>query len=263
VAKAGTHDLTGAVGVVTGGNGGIGLALALELAHAGSAVVIWGRNKAKNSTALARLAETGRPCAAVECDISEESQVIEAFARTVAEFGKVDSFFANAAVPGQAVPFVDMTYAQWREVLDINLDGSFFCLREAARHMVHRGQGGALTVVSSIMTFYGGTQKEHYAVTKSGNEALARALAVELAPHQIRVNCLVPGWTDTELTTPGSGFIAEENYTNVREYTRRRTPVLRWGAPEEIGAVAPFLADPSLTFHTGDSVVVDGGYTKF
>jgi NAD(P)-dependent dehydrogenase (short-subunit alcohol dehydrogenase family) len=251
------------VAVVTGGNGGIGLGLALGLARAGAQVVAWGRNPAKNAVAARALDAATEGSTALLCDVSDESQVRSTFAETVERFGQVDAFFANAAVPGEAVPFIDMTLAQWRDVLDVNLDGTFLCLREAARHMVARGGGGAIVTVSSIMTFYGGAQKEHYAVTKSGAEALARALAVELAPHRIRVNSLVPGWTDTELTAPGNGFIADANYDKVREYTRRRTPVQRWASADEIGAVAAFLADPALTFHTGDSVVVDGGYTKF
>jgi NAD(P)-dependent dehydrogenase (short-subunit alcohol dehydrogenase family) len=263
VTTSGTHDLTGTVGVVTGGNGGIGLGLALGLAKAGADVAIWGRNAVKNEAAAARVRALGRRCAAYACDIADEGQVTTAFARTVGEFGRVDSFFANAGVPGDAVPFTDMTLGQWRGVLGVNLDGTFLCLREAARHMVAGGQGGAIVAVSSIITFYGGAEKEHYAVTRSGAEALARALAVELAVHRIRVNSLAPGWTDTELTAEGSGFIPGASYDKVREYTRRRTPVRRWASPDEIGAVAAFLADKTLTFHTGDNLVVDGGYTKF
>jgi len=263
MSQLGVHDLSGTVAAVTGGNGGIGLGIAMSLAGAGADVAIWGRNAAKNADALAKIEAVGGHATALTCDVGDERQVVDAFTETVARLGRVDSFFANAGVPGEAVPFVDMTLAQWRDVMRINLDGTFLCLREAARHMVSRGEGGSIVVVSSIMTFYGGAQKEHYAATKSAGEALARALAVELAAHQVRVNSLSPGWTDTELTAPGHGFIADASYDKVREYTRRRTPAGRWASAAEIGDVAPFLADKRLTFHTGDTIVVDGAYTKF
>ncbi|WP_219996374.1 SDR family NAD(P)-dependent oxidoreductase [Nocardioides humi] len=176
------HDLTGRSVVVTGGNGGIGLGLAHGVARAGARVAIWGRNAAKNETALAELREAGLDATALVVDIQDEEQVCSAFADTVSALGRVDAFFANAGVPGDAVSFVDMTVEQWRSVVSINLDGTFLCLREAARHMVANG-GGALVPVSSIMNFYGGARKEHYAASKAGIEALSRALAVELAPQ--------------------------------------------------------------------------------
>lgn len=135
------HDLTGRNVVVTGGNGGIGLGLAHGVARAGARVAIWGRNVEKNKAALAQLHAAGADAIAICADIQDEDQVRSAFAESVSALGRVDAFFANAGVPGEMVAFVDMTLQQWREVLSVNLDGTFLCLREAARHMVANGGG--------------------------------------------------------------------------------------------------------------------------
>lgn len=249
-------DLTGKVAVVTGGNGGIGLAMAVALAEAGADVAVWGRDEAKNAAAQERLATTGRRVVALPCDVSDEPQVLEAFAATLDRLGRVDSMFANAGIGGRS-PFVEMTLAEWRRVMAVNLDGAFLCLREAARHMVERGGGGSLVAVSSTSAIHGAPAQEHYGASKTALLGLMRGLAVELARHGVRCNSLLPGWTDTDMLAPAAGF------AKFVENTVKRTPVRRWAAPEELGPAAVFLADPSLTFHTGDSVVVDGGYTVF
>jgi NAD(P)-dependent dehydrogenase (short-subunit alcohol dehydrogenase family) len=261
--RAVSAPLAGRVVIVTGGNGGIGLGLARGVARAGAAVAIWGRNEAKNKKALAELERDGAVVVALQCDISSESAVARAFAETVSSLGHVDCIFANAGVPGNMIPFTELTTADWRDVLATNLDGTFFCLREAAKYMMGRGVGGSLVGVSSITSFYGAAHKQPYGVAKAGIEALMRSLAVELAPHNIRSNSLLPGWTDTELLVGGAGFIDEKNYDVVRKYTTRRTPVARWGQAADFESVAVFLADPATTFHTGDRLVVDGGYTIF
>jgi NAD(P)-dependent dehydrogenase (short-subunit alcohol dehydrogenase family) len=250
------QDLVGKVVVVTGGNAGIGLGLARGVARAGAQVAVWGRNQARNETACRELKSLGADSVAVACDVSREEQVAEAFDRTLATFGRVDAMFANAGISGEA-RFVDMSLAEWHRVLGVNLDGAFLCLREAARHMVARGDGGSLVVVSSTAAIHGPPRQQHYAASKSGVLGLMRALAVELARDGIRCNALLPGWTDTDLLTGAK--------TNAKfvEATTRRTPVRRWAGIEEFEKVAAFLADPGLTFHTGDSMVVDGGYTIF
>lgn len=249
-------DLAGRVVVVTGGNGGIGLGMAHALAAAGADVAIWGRNPDKLRSAADELGVHGQRVLAVGCDVAEEDQVVAAMAETVDTLGKVDSLFANAGVGGFA-PFTSMPLAEFRRVTAINLDGAFLCLREAAAHMVERGEGGSLVGVSSVSAIDGAPGMEHYAASKAGLLAIMRGLAVELARHGIRCNAMLPGWTDTELIAPAA--------TNERfvDNTVRRTPVRRWGTPDDMGPAAVFLADPSHTFHTGDAMVIDGGYTVY
>jgi NAD(P)-dependent dehydrogenase (short-subunit alcohol dehydrogenase family) len=249
-------DLQGRVVVVTGGNGGIGLGMARALAGAGADVVIWGRDAAKNEAARAELATRGTRVEALVCDVADEQQVIDAFAASVEAMGKVDSLFANAGIGGWS-PFVDMTLTEWRRVQSVDLDGVFLCLREAARHLVARGEGGSLVAVSSTSAIHGAPGMQHYASAKAGILALMRGLAVELARHRIRCNSILPGWTDTEMLAPSA---ANERFV---EATTRRTPVRRWGTPDDLGPAAVFLADPTQLFHTGDLLVVDGGYTVF
>jgi NAD(P)-dependent dehydrogenase (short-subunit alcohol dehydrogenase family) len=249
-------DLQGRVVVVTGGNGGIGLGIAEALAGAGADLVIWGRNDEKNDAAAESLRATGRRVLALRCDVSDEDQVIEAMATSVAEMGKVDSLVANAGVGGFA-PFTDMSFAEWRRVQSINLDGVFLCLREASRHLVERGEGGSLVAVSSVSAIDGAPAMQHYASAKAGVIAMMRGLAVELARHRIRCNTILPGWTQTDLIDP---MAASAKFV---ENTVKRTPVRRWGVPADMGPAAVFLVDPTHTFHTGDTLGVDGGYTIF
>lgn len=248
--------LAGHVTVVTGGNGGIGLGMAVALAAAGADVAIWGRNEDKNAVAAEQLATYGTEVLALRCDVADEAQVVEAFAATVERLGKVDSLFANAGVGGFA-PFTSMSLAEFRRVTSVNLDGAFLCLREAAAHMVERGEGGSLVGVSSVSAIHGAPGMEHYAASKAGLASMLRGMAVELARHRIRCNSLLPGWTDTDMIAPATNnerFVAN---------TVKRTPLRRWGTPEDMGRAAVFLADPANLFHTGDSVVVDGGYSIF
>lgn len=249
-------QLAGHVAVVTGGNGGIGLGMARALAQAGADVAIWGRNSEKNDAASRELEGSGGRVLALGCDVSDEQQVIDATARTVAELGKIDSLFANAGVGGYA-PFVRMSLDEWHRVMRINLDGAFLTLREAAKHMVERGEGGSLVAVSSTSAIHGAPGMEHYAGSKAALVAIMRGLAVELARHHIRCNTVLPGWTETDMLSP---MTASEKFV---KNTVSRTPVRRWGTPDDLGPAAVFLADPSNTFHTGDMLVVDGGYTVF
>jgi NAD(P)-dependent dehydrogenase (short-subunit alcohol dehydrogenase family) len=249
--------------VITGGNGGIGLGMAEGIAQAGGSVSVWGRNAEKNAGAidtLSRLATDAGFDAVMtshECDVSDEAQVCEVMERTVAAHGRLDGLFANAGRGGTGTPFVDTTLDQWRAVMAVNLDGVFLTLREASRVMIAQGTGGSLVAVSSTSAVHGAAGNEAYGTAKTALNGLVRALAVGLARHGIRVNSLLPGWTITELASGG--------YENdvFRTATTKRTPVRRWADPAEFRAVGAFLADPSQTYHTGQEICVDGGYTVF
>jgi NAD(P)-dependent dehydrogenase (short-subunit alcohol dehydrogenase family) len=249
-------DLTGVHAVVTGGNGGIGLGLATGMAKAGADITIWARDAAKSADAVAPLTSLGVKAQALTCDVTDEEQVAEAMARSVEAFGPLGCLVANAGTSaGRLV--VDTSLADWHRVLSVNLDGAFLTCREGARQFVGHGRGGSMIVVGSMISRYGGRGQAAYAASKTGVLGLARTLAVELARHQVRVNTLIPGWTRTGLTAPRQ---QDEVFMKA---TTARTPVRRWADPAEFEAVGAFLADPTQTFHTGNEVVVDGGYSIF
>lgn len=250
-------DLTGKTFIITGGNGGIGLGMGEGIVAAGGSVIIWGRNEEKNAGAVQRLTEQGGSATAHVCDVSDEAQIIETMERSQADFGRLDGLIANAGRGGTGTPFLDLTLDEWRSVMATNLDGVFLTLREAAKYLVAQGEGGSLVAVSSTSAVHGAAGNEAYGTAKTALNGLVRALAVGLARHQIRVNSLLPGWTITELASGG--------YENdvFRNATVKRTPVRRWADPAEFREVGAFLADPNQTYHTGQEVCVDGGYTVF
>jgi NAD(P)-dependent dehydrogenase (short-subunit alcohol dehydrogenase family) len=249
-------DLSGRVVVVTGGNGGIGLGMARGVARAGGTVAIWSRRQERNDQAVQELADLGAEAAGFVCDVGDEEQVRASMAATLSRFGRLDALVANAGISGRQ-PYVDMTLDEWHRVLRVNLDGVFLSLREAARVLVDQGEGGALVGVSSTSSLHGAPGQQHYAASKTAVLAIMRSLAVELARHHVRCNSLIPGWTETELTSPAREY--EKFVVN----TTNRTPVRRWATLHDFETVGAFLVDPTVTFHTGDSIVVDGGYTVF
>jgi NAD(P)-dependent dehydrogenase (short-subunit alcohol dehydrogenase family) len=251
-------DLTGKVALVTGGNSGIGLGMAQACAEAGADVAIWGRNAGKNAAAAAALERSGRRVVALECDVSDPTAVAEAFAQTLAALGRVDGCFANAGVGGRgAASFLDITSEEWRRVLQVNLDGAFFTLRAAARHMVERGGGGALVGTASLAAVEGAARNEHYAATKGGLVSMIRALAVEFARHGIRANAILPGWIETDMT---ANAIANEKF--VRNVLPR-IPMRRWGTGGDFGGIAVYLMSSASAYHTGDTFLIDGGYAVY
>lgn len=250
-------DLTGKVFIVTGGNGGIGLGMAEGIVMAGGSVVIWGRNEDKNAAALDALGALGGSAAAHVCDVGEEEQIVETLKRSAEDFGRLDGLFANAGRGGTGTPFLELPLEEWRAVMNVNLDGVFLQLREAAKFLVEQGEGGSLVAVSSTSAIHGAAGNEAYGTAKTALNGLVRALAVGLARYQIRVNSLLPGWTITDLA---SGGYESDVF---RTATTKRTPVRRWAEPSEFREVGAFLADPSQTYHTGQEVCVDGGYTVF
>jgi len=250
-------DLTGKTFIITGGNGGIGLGMAEGIVAAGGSIVIWGRNEEKNGAAVASLEAMGGRATAFVCDVADEEQVVETMQRSSEAFGRLDGLFANAGRGGTGTPFLETSLEDWRAVMATNLDGVFLCLREAARYLVAQGEGGSLVAVSSTSAIHGAAGNEAYGTAKTALNGLVRALAVGLARYRIRVNSLLPGWTITDLA---SGGYESDVF---REATVKRTPVRRWADPSEFREVGAFLADPAQTYHTGQEICVDGGYTVF
>jgi NAD(P)-dependent dehydrogenase (short-subunit alcohol dehydrogenase family) len=255
-------DLTGKVAVVTGGNGGIGLGIAAGLVQAGCAVHIWGRSAEKNARALETLRGKGAPAESVTCDVRDPASVEAALAHALATFGRVDGCFANAGIYGGAPrSFLDRPLDEWRRILTTNLEGAFITLQATARHMVERSKrgdgGGRLVVTSSLASLYGTARNEHYAASKAALNALARALAVELARYGITSNAILPGWIVTEMT---EALIANERFVDA---VKPRIPLRRFGEPHDFGGIAVYLMSDASAYHTGDLFVIDGGYTLF
>lgn len=251
-------DLSGKVALVTGGNGGIGLGFAEAVARAGADVCIWGRNEEKNETAQKLLEAHGTKIIAMSCDVSRWRDVDEAFAKTIAALGRVDACFANAGVIGTASSGLGIDEPEWRRVISVNLDGAFFTLRAAAQHMVDRAKdgdpGGRLIGTASLAAISGAARNEHYAATKGALVSVIRAMAVEFARFGITANAVLPGWIETEMT---EDFFTSDKFTaNVLP----RIPARRWGRPDDFGGIAVYLMSDASSYHTGDSLLIDGGY---
>lgn len=249
-------DLTGKVALVTGGNSGIGLGMAQGLAEAGADVCVWGTNIDKNAAAESTLSVLGGKVAAIQCDISQEEQVEAAFAETIRIFGKVDSCFANAGAGGGS-PFQDFPTEVWERVIGINLHGTFFTFRAAAKHMIERGEGGRLIGTSSTSAIHGAARNEAYAASKGAMIAMTRGLAVELARYRITANTIIPGWIETAMT---SRLVGNDRF---EDRVMRRVPARRWGRPKDFAGIAVYLASGASDYQTGEEFVIDGGYTRF
>jgi NAD(P)-dependent dehydrogenase (short-subunit alcohol dehydrogenase family) len=254
-------NLTGKVALVTGGNGGIGLGMAEAMAQAGAGIVIWGTNEAKNKAAEAKLRTRGVKVLVRKVDVADEAQVVGGMKDAVAQMGRVDAVFANAGIGSPARSYLDITAEQYRKVLSVNEDGVFFTLREGARHMRERAgngdRGGSLVGVASLAAIEGAARNQHYAASKGAVISMIRGIAVEFARDGVRANAILPGWIATDMT---SGAQASPAFA---EKVIPRVPARRWGEPADFGGIAVYLASDASTYHSGDTLIVDGGYSVF
>lgn len=247
-------DLTGKVAVVTGGNGGIGLGMALGMAEAGAAVVLAGRDVAKAETALAELAARGATARFIAADVTRGQACRDLVAETLAQFGRLDILVNNAGTSIRKMP-QDYTEAEWHHVLDTNLTGAFLCSQAAYPAMKQAG-GGKMINIGSMMSLFGAPYATPYAASKGGIVQMTRALATAWAKDHIQVNAVLPGWIDTELTRT-----ARRQVDGLHERVETRTPAGRWGVPADLAGVAVFLAGKGSDFVSGTAIPVDGGFS--
>jgi NAD(P)-dependent dehydrogenase (short-subunit alcohol dehydrogenase family) len=245
------------VAVVTGASSGIGRATALKLAAEGAAVALVALPGDDLDKAAAECRETGSAALAVPADVADPHQVITAFA-DAETLGPVDAVFSNAGI-SIVGPAVSMSDDDWLRQLHVNLSGSFYVVREAARRMVPRGSG-AIVVTGSELGILGQQGYVGYTATKGGVLAMTRALAAELAPQGIRVNSISPGTTETPMLA--AEFDASPDPARERAENESTIPLGRFGQPGDIAAAVAFLLSDEAGYITGANLVVDGGRTS-
>ncbi len=247
--------LEGHVALTTGGNGGLGLAMARGLVKAGASVAIWGRNEAKNAEAVGALEALGGTAKRFVADVTDPASSAAAFEQTIAAFGHIDSCFANAGGSGARGAFVDLDRADWTKTNDLNVLSVIDTFQLATRHWLARKAPGKLVVTSSIAAILGLPNAAGYCLTKAAVTGLVRSLALELGRSRIQVNAILPGFIETEmsLNTPKA----------FQDAVRRRSASGVIGQLEDMEGIAIYLASRRSNFMTGQSLVIDGGHSIF
>jgi NAD(P)-dependent dehydrogenase (short-subunit alcohol dehydrogenase family) len=246
-------DLTGRVALVTGGNGGIGLAAAFALAEAGASIAIWGRSEQRNSEAVDRLRAVTDSVVAQRVDVNDAAAIDAGFTELVATAGRVDAVFVNAGVMVPVPTFLDITADIRQTVLDTNLVGAWQTIAAAVAHMKARAEagdpGGSIIVNGSLSVFDGLPGGEHYGAAKAALSVVAKGVAVEYGRFGIRANTICPGFIVKDGAVPRFG--AE---------LAARGPIPRYGTPEEIAGIVVYLSSDAARYHNGDIITIDGGW---
>jgi len=246
-------DLTGKVALVTGGNGGIGLGMALGLAQAGARVVIAARNAQKSDAAVAALQAAGSDSFALAADVTDEATVAQLFDQAVTRCGRLDILVNNAGTNIRK-PVDQLALAEWHQVMNTNLTSAFLCSRAAHPHLKRAG-GGKVINIGSMMSIFGAAFAPAYGASKGGIVQLTKSMACAWAADGIQVNAILPGWIQTALTDA-----AREQVPGLNERVVARTAAGRWGQPQDLAGIAVFLASAGSDFITGTAIPVDGGY---
>ena len=247
-------DLAGRVAIVTGGNGGIGFGMAKGLAQAGAAIVIAARDQQKSAEAAEALQKLGARVVTVEVDVQDHDSVKRMVQAALNRFQRIDILVANAGINIRKPP-QDVTPEEWQAVLDVNLNGPFYCAQAVYPAMKAQG-GGKIITIGSMTSIFGVPFAPAYSATKGGVVQLTKSLATAWARDNIQVNCLLPGWIDTNLTRQ-----ARKQVEGLHERIEARTPAGRWGDPGDFAGIAVFLSSQASDFITGTAIPVDGGYS--
>jgi NAD(P)-dependent dehydrogenase (short-subunit alcohol dehydrogenase family) len=249
-------DLRGKVSVITGGSGGIGLGFARGIAKQGGDISIWARSEEKMAKAKTELEAYGVRVTTQAVDISSEQQVIAAYGKVLEDHGRLDCVIANAGQPPTSRSVLEMTTEQYHNLINTNMHGAFYTLREGARHMVNRAEagepGGALIFCGSLAIFHGIPGKENYAAAKAGVDAIIRCMAVEFAKYGIRANTIAPGYIKTEMTGP------LDEMSPIDKYMIPKIPMGRPGYADDFEGIAAYLCSDASKFLSGNTIVIDG-----
>jgi len=247
-------DLGGKVAIVTGGNGGIGLGMAVGLAQAGATVAIVGRNETKSQAAVADIEARGGKSLAVVADVTDQGAIAAMVERVTRELGRIDILVNNAGINIRKPPQA-LELAEWEDVIQTNLTSAFLCSKAVHPAMKAAG-GGKIINIGSMMSIFGASFAPAYAASKGGIVQFTRSCAVAWAADNIQANAILPGWIDTDLTRR-----AREQIDGLHDRVLARTPASRWGGIADFAGIAVFLSSAASDFVTGAAIPVDGGFS--
>jgi len=253
-------DFKNKVAVVTGSSRGIGRSIALALARCGCAVTVnYRKSRDEADEVVNSIRQMGGKAIAVKCDVSKREEVENMFTATVNAFNKVDILVNNAGI-FMGASFLETTDEIWNKNMEVNLKGVFLCTQIAARYMVDRGYGKIVNISSNSGFGIAMPGDTSYAVSKAGVIQVTKSAAFELGRHNINVNCVAPGATDTDMLR---GNRSDDEYEKVLEGRRNATSLGITGTPEDIANAVLFFASDKSRYITGKILLVDGGRRDF